>query len=346
MEKALETPGILEAGIWERIGKAEKIAIGGHVRPDGDCVGSSLALWQYLRKKYPGKKVEVYLEQPSVVFSYLKGFDEICTEASEECVDLFLALDSSSLDRLDFTEEMFHKAGNTICIDHHISNTYYAGMTLVRPEVSSTAEVVYELLLWQAKEEGMTEEKFVHEVLGCDMAAAFYTGIVHDTGVFKFSNTSPRTMRIAAYLIGTGIPFSKIIDESFYQKTYTQTQIMGRCLLESIRVMEGRVIFSALTQEIMKFYGVKSEDLNGIIDQLRIIKGVEVAILIHEKKPQEYKVSMRSNGVIDVQKAAVYFGGGGHVKAAGCTMKGGSVHDVMNNLTRILETQFIENLKS
>jgi phosphoesterase RecJ-like protein len=121
---------------------------------------------------------------------------------------------------------------------------------------------------------------------------------------------------------------------------------MGRCLLESIRVMDGKVIFSALTQEIMKFYEAKSEDLEGIVDQLRIIKGVEVAILIHEKNPQEYKVSMRSNGVVDVQKAAVYFGGGGHVKAAGCTMKGGSIHDVMNNLTGVLETQLIEKQRS
>ena len=113
---------------------------------------------------------------------------------------------------------------------------------------------------------------------------------------------------------------------------------MGRCLLESIRVMNGKVIFSALSQEIMKFYGASSEDLDGIIDQLRIIKGVEVAILLHEVKTQEYKVSMRSNHTVDVQRVAVYFGGGGHKKAAGCTMQG-SVYDVINNLTGLLEEQ-------
>lgn len=321
----------------EQIVQAEKIAIGGHVRPDGDCVGSCLALQQYLKKKYPEKTVDVYLEQPSSVFAYLKGYDEIHTEASEENYDLFLALDSSSLDRLDFTQRMFQNAKKTLCIDHHISNTYYAGKTLVFPELSSTSEVVYEMLLSQAKGEGMTEGEFAGS-LGQDIAAAFYTGIVHDTGVFKYSNTSGRTMRIAAWLMETGIPFSEIIDRSFYQKTYVQTQILGRCLMESIRVMDGRVIFSALTQEVMEFYGAKSGDLDGIIDQLRIIKGVEVAILIHEASVQEYKVSMRSNGAVDVQKVAVYFGGGGHVKAAGCTMKG-SVYDVMNNLTALLEEQ-------
>lgn len=323
----------------KQIVQAEKIVIGGHIRPDGDCIGSCLALSQYLKKKYPQKTVDVYLKAPSQVFSYLKGFDEIRTEASEEIYDLFLALDSSSVDRLDFSEGMFQKAEKTLCIDHHISNTYYAGNTLLRPEVSSTAELVYELLLAYEKEEGMTEEAFAG-FLGKDIAAAIYTGIVSDTGVFKFSNTSGRTLRIAAYLIETGIPFSEIIDQSFYQKTYKQTQILGRCLMESIRVMNGKVVFSSISQEAMCFYDATSEELTGIIDQLRIIKGVEVAILMHEKNTQEFKVSMRSNGAVDVQKVAVYFGGGGHVRAAGCTMKG-SVHDVMNNLTALIEEQIM-----
>lgn len=324
----------------KQIVQAEKIAIGGHVRPDGDCIGSCLALSQYLKKKYPEKIVDVYLEQPSQVFSYLKGFDEIRTEASDEIYDVFLSLDSSSVDRLDFAQGMFEKAKRTLCIDHHISNTYYAGNTLLQPELSSTSELIYEMLFAYEKEGGMTEDEFT-AFLGKDIAAAVYTGIVHDTGVFKFSNTSGRTLRIAAQLINTGIPFSDIIDQSFYQKTYKQTQILGRCLMESIRVMEGKVVFSAITQDAMRFYDAKSEDLNGIIDQLRVIKGVEVAILMHEKSTQEFKVSMRSNGAVDVQKVAVYFGGGGHVRAAGCTMKG-SVHDVMNNLTALIEPQMAE----
>lgn len=327
----------------ELIVEAGRIAIGGHIRPDGDCIGSCLALQQFLKKKYPKKSVDIYLDHPSSVFSYLKGFDEIRTEVKmpKETYDLFIVLDSSSIDRLDFTEEMFCHTPRTLCIDHHISNTYYANKTLVIPEASSTAEVVYEMLLSQAQQEGMTEDRFI-DFMGPEIAAAFYTGIAHDTGIFKYSNTSARTLRIAANLIQTGIAFPQIIDQSFYQKTYTQTQIMGRCLLESVRVMEGRVVFSTLTQDMMKFYGASSEDLDGIIEQLRIIKGIKVAILAHEMKAQEYKVSMRSNGKIDVQKVAVYFGGGGHIKAAGCTMKG-SIYDVINNLTRLLEEQFGED---
>lgn len=326
--------------VMEQIIKAEHIGMAGHIRPDGDCVGSCLALWQYLKKKYPTKTIDLFLNQPPVVFSYLKGFDEIITEPLKKDYDLFLALDSSSIDRLDFAISMFEKSKQTICIDHHISNTAYAGMNHVIADASSTAEIIYELLWEQEKEEGKTKEEFL-SFLGKDIAAAIYTGMAHDTGIFKFSNTSPRTLRIAAYLIETGIPFSKIIDESFYQKTYIQAQIMGRCLMESIRLMEGKVVFSALTKKAMNFYDAKSEDLDGIIDQLRIIKGVEVAILLYEQDMQEYKVSMRSNGEIDVQKIAVYFGGGGHIKAAGCTMKG-SVYDVINNLTKLIEEQFKE----
>lgn len=326
--------------IMEQIIKAECIGMAGHIRPDGDCIGSCLALQQYLKKKYPKKTVNLFLNQPPAVFSYLKGFDEIITEPLERDYDLFFALDSSSRDRLDFALPMFERAKKTICIDHHISNTAYADINHVVADSSSTSEVIYDLLWGQEKEEGRTEEEFI-SFLGRDIAAAVYTGIVHDTGIFKFSNTSPRTLRIAAHLIETGIPFSKIIDESFYQKTYIQTQIMGRCLMESIRLMEGRVVFSALSRKIMNFYDAKSEDLDGIIDQLRIIKGVEIAVLLYEQDLQEYKVSMRSNGDIDVQKIAVYFGGGGHVKAAGCTMKG-SVYDVMNNLTKLIEEQFNE----
>ena len=121
-------------------------------------------------------------------------------------------------------------------------------------------------------------------------------------------------------------------------KTYRQLQIMGRCLLESIRVMDGRCIVSVVTKQMMDFYEAKSSDLDGIIDELRTTQGVEVAVLLSEKEPLEFKVSMRSNQIVDVSKIAVFFGGGGHVRAAGCTIKGSS-YDVINNLTEHIEKQ-------
>jgi len=324
--------------VFEYLEAADSIVIAGHIRPDGDSIGSSLALYQYLKRKYPEKTVDLYLDKPSEVFSYLEGFDEISEDPSGKTYDLFVAIDASSKDRLEYVAELFNTAKNKICIDHHISNTRYADSNYVFPGLSSTAEAVYEMIWTQEKDSFSSEQDFV-QWLGAGIVTAIYTGLVHDTGVFKYSSTSPRTLNIAAFLIGTGIPFYDIIDQSFYQKTYVQTQIMGRCMLESIRVMEGKVVFSVVSKATMEFYGIASGDLDGIIDQLRIIKGVEVAILVHETDVQEYKVSMRSNGIVDVQKVAVYFGGGGHVRAAGCTMKG-SVYDVINNLTRLIEEQF------
>ncbi len=164
------------------------------------------------------------------------------------------------------------------------------------------------------------------------MAECLYTGIVHDTGVFKYSCTSRKTMEIAGKLMEKGIDFGGIIDNSFYKKTYIQNQILGRALLESITFFEGRCIFSAIRRNEMEFYGVDSKDLDGIIDQLRLTEGVEVAIFIYQTGAQEFKVSMRSQKVVDVSRIAAYFGGGGHVRAAGCSMNG-SIHDVINNLS-------------
>lgn len=133
-------------------------------------------------------------------------------------------------------------------------------------------------------------------------------------------------------------PFGKIIDDSFYRKTYKQLQIMGRCLMESVRIMDGRCLFSIVRQNVMKLYEAKPSDLDGIIDEMRTTEGVEVAILLDEREPGEFKVSMRSNEIVDVSVIARYFGGGGHVRAAGCAIKG-SAFDVINNLTGHIEKQ-------
>ena len=169
-------------------------------------------------------------------------------------------------------------------------------------------------------------------------AEALYMGIVHDTGVFRHSCTSPETMEIAAKLMRKGIDCSKIINKTYYDKTYHQNQILGRALLESILLMDKKVIFSAVRQKEMNFYGVGPADLDGIVQVLMGTEGVEVAIFLYEISPQTYKVSLRSRDSVDVSTVASYFGGGGHVRAAGCMMQG-SIYDVVNNLTLHIEEQ-------
>jgi len=195
---------------------------------------------------------------------------------------------------------------------------------VVVADASSTCEVLYDQL-----DDGKIDKA---------IAECLYTGIIHDTGVFKYSCTSAHTMEIAGKLMAKGIDFGAIIDNSFYKKTYIQNQILGRALLESITFFDGKCIFSAIRENEMKFYGVEGKDMDGIIDQLRLTEGVEVAIFLYQTGAQEFKVSLRSQYIVDVSKIAAFFGGGGHVRAAGCTMSG-SIHDVINNLSLHIEKQ-------
>ena len=147
-------------------------------------------------------------------------------------------------------------------------------------------------------------------------------------------------MEIGAKLIGYGFDFSKLIAETFYEKTYLQTQILGRALLESIQFMDGHCTVSCVEQRTMEFYGVTSSDLDGIVNQLLNIKGVDCAVFMYQTGALQYKVSMRSNEKVNVAQIAQLFGGGGHVRAAGCTMTG-TFHDCINNLSVHIEKQFM-----
>ncbi len=312
---------------------AHSIGITGHVRPDGDCVGSCMALYHYILNVFPKMQLDVYLESVPSVYRYIKHVNQIKTtiEGSEnKCYDLFFSLDCGDLERLGFAGQLFSNAKRTVNIDHHISNTLFGDKNIVLSQASSTCETLF----------GLMEESYINK----DVAEALYTGIIHDTGVFKHSNTSSETMRIAGRLIEKGVEFSRIIDESFYQKTYIQNQLLGRCLTESIMALNNTCIISVLLDKTMQFYGANGKDIDGIIDQLRVTKGVEVAILIHEIGPQTYKVSMRSNNQVNVSQIAVTFGGGGHIRAAGCTMTG-DYHDVINNIIRLVDVQLREQSK-
>ncbi len=305
----------------------KNVVILGHVNPDGDCTGSTLGLYNYLSENYPEISLEIHLETPSPKFSYLKHFDKIdSTLPDEDCpsFDLCVLLDTSDRGRVGGFLPYLEKAKTSLCIDHHVTNKGFAQKDVIVPDASSTCEVLYTLL---------EQDKISKETAAC-----IYTGIVHDTGVFKFDCTSSQTMRIAGELMDKGIPFGWIIDESFYKKTYVQNQILGRALLESITFLNGKCIFSVIRKKDMEFYGVNSQDLDGIVEQLRLTDKVECAIFLYEKNLHEYKVSMRSKNVVDVSAVAAYFGGGGHVKAAGCTMNG-SIHDVINNISVHIERQ-------
>ena len=161
-------------GILTYVQDAATVAIAGHVRPDGDCVGSCLALYHYL-KQHTDAEVAVYLEQPGRKLSQLPGAEAICVALPEEipAVDVFFVLDCGDVERLGFAQELYQKAAKTVCIDHHVTNTAFAEETILVPSASSTCELLYEQ---------MEEERISQETAEC-----LYTGILHDTGVFHHS---------------------------------------------------------------------------------------------------------------------------------------------------------------
>ena len=206
--------------LLDAISKAGTIALGGHVRPDGDCAGSCMGLYNYVRENFPEKEIDVYLEELPNTLKFMKNTDKIRHEVTEEkTYDLFIALDCGDMGRLGFSAVLFKKAAVRFCVDHHVSNQSFADQNYIMPDASSTSELIYNLLDYGK--------------MSVETAECLYTGMVHDTGVFRYSCTHPSTMRAAAALMEKGIDFTKIITETFDEKTYAQNQILGRALLES-----------------------------------------------------------------------------------------------------------------
>ena len=312
------------------IGNAKKIAISGHIRPDGDCVSSTLALRAYLKNALKDAQITVYMEpNPPSIFTYLCGYEELNhTYEPKTACDVFISVDVSALDRLGDAEWFFENAKKTICIDHHESNVGFADTNENHPKASSTCEVLYELF----------DKQYVDDAV----AECIYTGIVHDSGVFQYSNMSKRSFEIVGELTEYNYDGPKIIQETFYQKSYVQNQILGRALLESILFMDGKCIVSMVDRKMMDFYSVLPKHLDGIVNQLQNTKGVDVAIFMYELSTQRYKVSMRSNGNVNVATIATSFGGGGHERAAGVEMNG-TYYDIINALSKAIESQLVGN---
>ena len=324
-QKAKYREALMIDNISEVLDGVKTVGIGGHVRPDGDCIGSCLALYLYLRRNYPEIETDIYLEEPRQVFYFLGGFDDIRTEPGEDKqYDLFITCDVSARARIGVAGDHFDRAAKTVCIDHHVSNPGFADVNHIRGGISSASEVLYGVL---------DKDK-----IDCGIAEALYTGIAHDTGVFHYSSTTPETMRIAADLMAFGFDFGRILDDTFFKKTYLENQVIGRVLAESIMLGDGKCIVGSLRKKDMDFYQVKPVDLDGVIAQLNLTSGIEVAIFLYEFELLHYKVSLRSSGNVDVSKIAMFFGGGGHERAAGFEMNG-TFYDIVNNITEQIEKQ-------
>ena len=289
--------------------EAKSVAIFGHVRPDGDCVGSTLGLYNYICDNYPTTKVRIFLERFPENYKILSNS----------------LLDSSTFDRVGANGESCIKAAKKTCnIDHHVSNPLnLCDVNYVDAKASSACEVLY-FLLDPSKVSKATAE-------------CLYLGIVHDTGAFKFSSTGHKTMTVIGDLLEKGIDFTRIINETYYTRTYTQTLVTGYVMMNSKLALDGKVVYSYLTPEDMDRYSVTPVELSSVIDTLREVTGTEVAIFLYPVNG-EYKISLRSNYVVDVNKVAGVFGGGGHVRAAGASSKD-SPEETIAKLLKVIQEQ-------
>ncbi|MCQ2498270.1 MAG: bifunctional oligoribonuclease/PAP phosphatase NrnA [Lachnospiraceae bacterium] len=312
--------------IIKELDNLSTIAISGHIRPDGDCIGSVMAMYLFLRKIKPDATIIPMIEKPAEEFNIISGIESIVSDFNPgiDVFDAFIGLDCSTTDRYGEAEKYYESAKKKIVIDHHVTNDGFGDVSLVVPDASSTCEVLFDVI--------------GEENIDIEIAKALYIGVIHDTGILQYSNTKPKTMNIAAKLISYGFDFTEIIENTFYEKTRIQNEILGRCLLESILFMDGKCIAAKVDQKMMNFYGATSHDFEGIVNQLRYTKGVEVAIFMYEIENETYKVSMRSKGTVDVAKIAKFYNGGGHVRAAGFTMSG-SFYDIVNNISDSIAIQ-------
>lgn len=294
---------VLES-IKEKILASESIVILTHEHPDGDAIGSSLALMHALKKI--GKKVDVIIPGANSMYDIMPGFEEIKGFFEENYnYDLCVSLDSSDLERLHVCKEIFLKTKNTIVIDHHITNQNYGEVNYVNAVASSTCQNLLVVLA------------YMDIAISKDIAACIYSGILTDTGGFRY-NVQPETFEFAAMLLETGIDIAKIYRKLFDLTTETRTKLLGRALDRMELLSNGRIAFTYITKADEEEFNAVDGDHENIVNHGRNIDGVEVSIFVREVDGK-YKISMRSNEYLDVSLIATKYGGGGHMKASGIT---------------------------
>ena len=284
---------------------AKRILVTGHIKPDGDCIGSTVATTLFLKKKLPDADVRLMIENPAPCFMALSGIETVEPDFAgwKEKTDVCIVIDTNA-ERIGNAGKFFKEAATTVNIDHHISNSEGSAMiNLVDPHASSASEMIYRLI--------------PQEDLDDVIAKYIYMGICHDTGVFRFPNTSPETFRAAAELIGYDFDFSDLIEKTYYEKTYDQMITTSSIVKDARRFCDGKIVFGSVNYKDFTEKKLSPNDFDGAINELRIIKGCELAIFMYPMNESTIKVSLRSIGTVDVSKISERFGGGGHKRAAG-----------------------------
>jgi phosphoesterase RecJ-like protein len=296
--------------LTDLIMKHDRFALATHINPDGDAIGSTLALGMYLESISKSVFMTSGAEQvfPDQ-YRFLPASDSMVdTSSIPSDIDVFIAIDCSTKDRLGETEGAFDSIDKTVNIDHHRGNTQFASLNLVDEKRASCSEIVYELIKRLSVITG--------EPIDNNMAVCLYTGIVADTGRFQYSSTRPDTMRSAAELLENGVDPGFVFRNMFENQSLARIKLFGVAYLKTHMDQETGVISSFIKAEDFLNTGTRPSDAEDLVDILRSVSDVKVAVLVKEID-NGLKVSLRSTGSVDVGHLAETFGGGGHAMAAG-----------------------------
>lgn len=282
------------------VDEAENIAIASHVNPDGDNLGSSLALRRSL--ELYGKDVEVIAIDP--IDDYLKFLPELdhYKEASRDKYDLFIIVDCSEFDRIGHATEIARRSNKTIVMDHHVGGKISCDLNMIFETSPATCEIVYELI----DRLDLPMDKTIGTLL--------FTGLCTDTGRFMYSNVSEYTFKAAGKLITEGVDYEYIY-KNLYQSQPVYVMQFHNEIIDNAKFFDKKA-FAIASKDLVNKHGVQMGDAESIVNKLRDLKEVNVSMIVKEYDDGEYKVSMRSK-TTDVAKVARDNGGGGHIKASG-----------------------------
>ena len=290
------------------IRESQTIVLACHVNPDGDALGSMLGLALAL---LPLGKTVTCLSEDGVpdLLKFLPGAERVQQTTGEASFDLALVVDSGDLLRIGKTiQPLIGRAKRVVDIDHHVTAGAFGDIRVLDARAASTAEIVYALL--QALQAPITPE----------IATCLFTGIITDTGSFRFQNVTPNTLQVAAALLEAGAPPAFISEHVFENRTFAATQLLGHALSSLKQTLDGSIVWAHITASDFAEVGATDQDTEGIVSYVRGVQGAEVGILFREMAGGGVRVSLRARDTVNVAEIASQFGGGGHRMASGCTV--------------------------
>ncbi|MGI4789807.1 MAG: DHH family phosphoesterase [Janthinobacterium lividum] len=291
------------------IRQSQTIVMACHVNPDGDALGSLLGLALAL---IPLGKTLVCLSEDGVpdILKFLPGAELIQQTTDQAEFDLALVVDSGDFPRVGKTvQPLIGRAKQIVDIDHHAASGAFGDIRVLNARAASTAEIVYALLLT------------LQAPITPEIATCLFTGIITDTGSFRFQNVSPNTLQVAAALLEAGAPPAFISENVFENRTFAATRLLGHALSSLTQSPDGRVVWAHITAADFAQIGATDQDTEGIVSYVRGVRGAEVGVLFREMAGGGIRVSLRARESVNVAEIAGKFGGGGHRMASGCTVE-------------------------